>query len=150
MNRSETLAAGVAVGLLALVVLVVLAIHIVICYLLSSCFRRIPAQHRKMEPGLAWLLLIPCFQLVWNFFVCPRLSESYLSYFLAQGRTDVGDCGRNLGMAYAICSACALVPYVGILPGLAALVLLIIYLVKALELRGQIPPAPAIMPSAAA
>ncbi|MCX8109252.1 MAG: hypothetical protein N3G20_10655, partial [Verrucomicrobiae bacterium] len=103
--------------------------------LLTSCFRVIPPEHRKMEPTLVWLLLIPCFPIVWNFFVFLRLSDSYLSYFSAQGRTDVGDCGRGLGLGYAICFACSVVPYIGVLAALAAIVLLILYLVKVLQLK---------------
>lgn len=129
---------GFIIGFAAIVIVISLVIAIAICLMLTSCFKRIPPEHRKMEPGMVWLLLIPCFSLVWNFFVFPRLSESYLSYFTAQGRTDVGDCGRGVGMAYAICCACSIIPYLGILAGLAALVLLIVYLVKAFELKDQI------------
>ena len=138
MNNTDATAIGVIIAFFAMVVVISLAIAIAICLMLTSCFNRIPAEHRKMEPAMVWLLLIPCFSLVWNFFVFPRLSESYQSYFAARGRVDVGDCGRGIGMAYAICCACAIIPYLGILAGLAALVVLIVYLVKAFELKGQI------------
>lgn len=139
MQNSDATALGLILGFAAAVVVITIAIGVVICFLLMSCFKSIPPAHRKMEPALVWLLLIPCFSVVWNFFVFPRLSESYLSYFTAQGRSDVGDCGRGLGLAYAICCACSMIPYIGILAGLAALVLLILYLVKAFDLKGQIP-----------
>ena len=51
---------------------------------------------------------------------------------------DVGDAGRGMGLAYAICAACSIVPCVGIFAGLAALVLLIIFLVKIYGLKAQI------------
>lgn len=90
---------------------------------------------------MVFLLLIPCFNIVWNFFVYPKLADSFASYFRAQGRTDVGDCGRGIGMAYCICAVCGVVPYLGLLAGLAALILWIIFLVKAADLKGQIPEA---------
>ena len=115
------------------------AIGVVISILLYQCFTRIPAEHQKMSPGMVFLLLIPLFSLIWNFFVYQRLPESYQSYFAAQGRTDVGDCGKQLGLWYAICAACSLVPCVNSFAGIAGLVLLIMFLVKAFELRRQIP-----------
>jgi len=119
--------------------LIGLAIAIVLLYLVFSCFQRIPAQHRQMEPWQVWLLLIPLFNLVWNFFVYPKLAKSYQSYFAQQGRTDVGDCGEKIGWAYAICAAICIIPCVNYIAGPAALVLWIIFLVKALTLKGQIP-----------
>jgi len=128
-------------------VLLMLAISVAVCFFLSSCFRRIPPPHRQQEPGMVWLLLIPLFAFVWNFFVYPKLADSFASYFRAQGRTDVGDCGRGIGLAYCICTACAIVPCVGYLAALAAVILWIIFLVKAADLKRQIPEAQA-QPSA--
>jgi hypothetical protein len=84
---------------------------------------------------MVWLLMIPCFSLVWNFFVFQQLADSYKAYFASIGRTDVGDCGKGIGLGYAICA---------IFCGPAALVLLIIYLVKVMDLKSQIPPQSAI------
>ncbi len=133
-----------ALGIFLLfIVLAILAVYIVILYLLFSCYQRIPAQHRQMEPWQVWLLLIPFFNIVWNFFVFPRLAKSYQSYFAEQGRTDVGDCGEQIGLWYAILGAAGLVagfvPCLGPIVGLTSLILLIIFLVKALTLKGQIP-----------
>ncbi len=119
--------------------LIGLAIGIAILYLVFSCYQRIPAQHRQMEPWQVWLLLIPLFNIVWNFFVYPKLAKSYQSYFAEQGRTDVGDCGEKISLWYAICAALACIPCVNYIAGPAALILFIIVLVKAWTLRGQIP-----------
>jgi hypothetical protein len=125
-------------GILALIgvmALITIAIHVFICFLLQECFKRIPPQFRKQEPAMVWLLLIPCFSLVWNFFVYLPLSKSYKAYFDSVNRTDVGDCHYNIGLAYSICFAAVFVPFAS----LAALVLLIIYLIKIHELKNQIP-----------
>lgn len=125
--------AGIMIGLL-----IGIAISVVICLLLYNAQKAVPQQHRKLEPGLIWLLLIPLFNLVWNFFVFLRISESYKSYFQSIGREDVGDAGRGIGLAYAICAACTLIPCLGLFAAVGALVLLIVYLVKIYGLKPQI------------
>ena len=144
-KQAAALALGV-VGMVLILVLVGLAIAIVICLLLYTAQKRVPMEHRRIEPGLVWLLLIPIFNYVWNFFVFLKIPESYQSYFRAQGRTDVGDCGRSLGQWYAICAAVGFaggfIPVVNCfagLIGLASLVLLIIFLIKITGLKNQIP-----------
>jgi hypothetical protein len=131
---------GVFLALIGGVIAFSLAVHVVVCALLYGCYSRIPRQFRKQEPGLVWLLLIPCFNLVWNFFLYSQLADSYKAYFASVGRTDLGDCGKSIGLAYAICAACCAIPCLNWLAGLAALVLLILYLVKAMDLKSQIPP----------
>jgi hypothetical protein len=92
-----------------------------------------------MEPGLVWLLLIPCFNIIWNFFVFPKTSRSLKAYFNSAGDQTVADCGGALAMAYSILSAVSIIPYVGCLTGIASLVVLIIYLVKVHDLKNRIP-----------
>ena len=87
---------------------------------------------------MVWLMMIPCFNLVWGFFVYPKLAESYEAYFRAQGRPDV-DCGRNLAMAYCILVCTSIIPYLGALTGMAGLIVLILFLVKINDLKRQIP-----------
>lgn len=139
-NNAPDAAAILAVVVGVLILLAIsLAIAIVVCVLLYGCLNRVPPQFRKMDPGLVWLNLIPLFNFVWNFFVFQRIPESYQAYFNAQGRTDVGDCGKKIGMWYAICAACSLVPCVNYVAGPASLVLLIVFLVKVMGLKNQIP-----------
>lgn len=138
-------AGGIAVFMMALGIgiAITLAINIVICYLVSDCYRRLPPQFRQMEPKMVWLLLIPLFNLFWNFMVFPKLSASYQQYFHSIGRTDVGDCYANMALALCICAACSVIPCVGMFAGIAALVVLILYLIKIHELKKQIPTTPA-------
>jgi hypothetical protein len=121
------------------IILITTGISIFVCWLLYSCFERIPKQFHVRESWMVWLLLIPLFNLVWIFFIYPALATSYKNYFNSIGRTDVGDCGYSIALVYCICACCGVVPYIGILPGIAALVLLIVFLVKAWDLRSQIP-----------
>jgi hypothetical protein len=131
---------GGAWFLIALVGLAVgIAISIIIILIVQSFYKRIPPEHRRMEPGMVWLLIIPCFNLVWNFFVFLKLSDSFKSYFDSQGIVDVGDCYRGLAMAYCIAAVLCLVPCLNYIAGPASLVLLIIVLVKYNDLKNRIP-----------
>ena len=125
--------------------LFILAINAAVCLFLSSCFKRIPEEHRKLRPGLIWLLMIPCFNIVWNFFVYPALSESYTAAFESQGSNPHGDCGRTLALVYcilvAVATALSVIPCMSIMSCIispAALIIWILVLVKAGSLKSQI------------
>ena len=140
-NTEAAEAAGIialALGILLFTVVVMVAISIFICLLIYLPYKDVPAEHQKMAPGLVFLLLIPFFNIIWNFIVFLRIPESFQSAFAAQGRTDVGDCGRQIGLWYAICGVAAIVPCVNYVAGPAALVLFIIFLVKIWGLKGQL------------
>jgi hypothetical protein len=160
MSPEQLQALFAAYGAVIIIVAVIgtivgLAIAIFINYLLYDAFRRVPQPFRLMEPGMVWLLLIPCFNIIWNFWVFPKLSDSMKAYFDSVNRTDVGDCGRQLGMFYCFMTIAPLVlclpsciPMIGMLfsclsslCSLGSLVLLILYLVKVTGLKKQIPAA---------
>lgn len=141
------------------VVLFALASLLLLCLLPAILsyvlLKRIPAEHRKQEPGLAFLLVIPLFSLIWAFFVYPRIADSLRSSFSSRGQ-DRGDCGRGLALATCICAACTIVPLVNMLAGPAALILLLIFFVKSFSLSSELqralpttPPAQPIAPPAA-
>ena len=142
MHGFPGLPMGVLFTVIGVIICLSVAVAVVICFLIFDALKRLPPSFRKMDPAMVWLLLIPCFNVIWNFFVFPKVSDSYSAYFASQGRTDVGDAARGLGMAYAICSACAMVPCVGYVAGPASLVLLIIYLVKITGLKNQVQQTP--------
>lgn len=140
---------GALAAVMCGILLVSLVIQVVVAYLLSSALVALPEHYRQQEPNLVWLLLIPLFNLVWNFFVYPKVSASYRAYFEAQGATNVGDAGRGVGLAFCICVIVATIPTpISSIAGLAALVLLIIYLVQIHGLKqrvlhdSQTPPPP--------
>jgi hypothetical protein len=131
---------GLSELLLILLVLIpcFVVLPLVACALLFDAFRQGPTPSRRLDPGLVWLPLIPCFCVVWNFVLCRRLSASLKAHFDSVGRTDVGDCGAGVGLAFSICVACSIIPIVGVLTALASIVLLIVYLVKVYGLSTQI------------
>lgn len=133
-------ALGIIFAILFVGLAIGLAIGAFIAYVISNVIKRIPEQYRQdVQPGQAYFILIPLFNIVWNFMLYPRISKSLKAYFDANGRNDVGDCGEQVGLWYAICTACCVIPCVNYLAGPASLVLFIIYLVKVIGLKNQIP-----------
>jgi len=133
--------AGVFAGFLTFLLIAMaigVAVAIAICLLLYFPQKSVPPEYRAIEPPMVFLLIIPLFSLVWNFFVFQRVPESFRRAFAAHGRTDVGDCGRGIGLAYAITSCCTLIPCVGSIAALAALVLFIIFIVKIWGLKSDL------------
>jgi len=105
-----------------------------VCYLLSDALKALPPEHQKMSPSLVWLLMIPGLSVIWNFFVFIQVPQSYGSYLRSLGRPTDASLG-TLGIVYAILSVLTLIPHVGGCTGLAAFVVLIIFLVKLGELK---------------
>lgn len=135
-----------AVGVMAVAIVgvmialgVMLAISAVVCYFTSEMVKRIPAEHRKIEPNMVWLLMIPCFNIIWNFFVFPKVAASFKSYFDSQNITDVGDCAAQLSLIYCIVYATVIIPVINKIAAPASLVLLILVLIKFNDLKTRIP-----------
>jgi hypothetical protein len=155
--QTEPISDAAATGILIAFALVALAIKFgvlaLICYFMANNFKAIPDAHRRMPPGQVWLMMIPFFNLYWIFRVFLDLADSFKSYFNSIGRMDVGDCGRQLGLWFCVCMIAALplglVPCLNVILApmvwIASLVLLILYLVKASDLKRKIG-APAVPP----
>ena len=129
---------GAEIIIVMLIIGVLIAIACATCALFMMLYSACPPGHRLMSPGMVWLMLIPCFGYVWTFFVVLRLSDSYRSYFNSLNQYDVGTCNRGLGLSYAICSACGIIPYLGSCIAFAGLILMVIYLVQMFGLRRRI------------
>ena len=131
-----------ALALLAFILCIASVInYVVLCVIIiiiSVALKAVPSEYRVMKPGQVWLLLIPCFSMIWNFWVFQRVPQSFQNYFASQGRTNFGDCGGQLGLWYAITVAASVIPCVNFIAGPASFVLLLIFLVKILELKQQI------------
>ena len=111
-------------------VFLLMAIPAILGYVILS---RIPESHRKQSPGLCFLLLIPFFSLVWQFFVYPKISESFKSYFSDRVDRPAGDFGASLALWCCITSLLSLIPVLGVFAAIASIVLLIMFFVKAFD-----------------
>ncbi|MBK7642893.1 MAG: DUF4328 domain-containing protein [Planctomycetes bacterium] len=135
-NDAATTAA-ILIGL-GITLAISLAINLFVCWLVYRANEALPPEHRKTESWQAFLLLIPLFNLIWNFVLLARVSGGMQSYFGAKGDTSAGDCGASIGLWYSICCIACFVPIASCIAGPAALVLLILYLVKISGLRTRV------------
>jgi hypothetical protein len=127
IGPAEMLIIALIIGFLFLL----MAIPATLAYVILN---RIPESHRKQSPGLCFLMLIPIFSLVWQFFVYPKISESFKSYFATHPNPPQGDFGAGIALWCCVSAILSFVPVLGVFAGLASLILLIIFFVKAFEL----------------
>ncbi len=101
---------------------------------LSSTLSKCAPGFRTMEPGMVWLLLVPFFSLIWNFFVVMAVAKSLANEYARRGIPSPEPLpGQRIGIAMCVCVCCCIVPLLGFLVGLASLLLWIMYWVKIAE-----------------
>jgi hypothetical protein len=113
-NPEEELRKLLAVSGAALVVDLVyggILFAILIYYLIvmSRALAKVSPENRDMEPGMAYLGLIPCFQLVWLFFIVARVTSSLEKEFAARGLSTETKYGKTVGLVGCIllCFTCS-------------------------------------------
>lgn len=116
-------------GLLFFFAAIGIAIAVFFLLNLSGALSAVKPENRQMQPGLVWLNLIPFFGLVWIFITAIKLGDSLVSEARDQS-LDFGDGGKSLGIALGVLNIATIIPLIGILAGIAALVVFILYWVK--------------------
>jgi hypothetical protein len=142
-----------ALGLLAalaLLVLGLLALAAWLTWLTARAAASVPEEHRRLDPSLAWLLLIPVANLALNFVVLPRISQGQAAAARAQGLLSQDqDAGEGLSwwfssvdLAKWAFGTASVAPWLGSLAGLlgtasffGSLLLYALWLIKACEMR---------------
>ncbi len=103
MQDTHSVAAGL--GILT-IVLIVIAIMLVpaIFYLLTlqKALNRCSPECRAMNPGMVWLMLIPLFHIVWQFFVVLNMAKSLAAEFKKRGIAEDPNPGQTLGLVMCI------------------------------------------------
>jgi hypothetical protein len=129
---------GEIAGIIAIVVAVIvvvagLAINLMFLTTLKRLLEQCAPHNRLMEPGQVYLNLIPCFGAIWMFFTVSRVGQSLRNEFDERGNDLPGDYGQQLGITFAGLTLAWIIPYVGILFGLAGVICWIVYWVKMAE-----------------
>lgn len=132
--NNESLATGAGIAGILLAALIAFAICLIpaIFYILTlqKALNRCAPENRAMAPGLVWLLLIPLVNIVWHFFVVLNLAKSLGGEFNKRGIAEEANPGQKLGLIMCILACCGIIPLLGVLCSLAALVCWILYWVK--------------------
>jgi hypothetical protein len=132
-NNNPALAHGIGVAIIMLVmgvVLIELIAGIFYILTLQKALNRCAPENRAMQPGLVWLLLIPCFYLVWHFFVVINMAKSLGAKFQKRGITEEPEPGKTIGLVASVLWCCGVIPFLNYLCIPAAIVCWIIYWVK--------------------
>jgi hypothetical protein len=132
------------VNMVPLVVLAVMALTVLllvptIVYLLTlqKALTRCSPENRAMSPGMVWLMLIPLFAVVWNFFVVLNMAKSLGAEFRKRGIAEDPSPGQTLGLIMAVTA---------IICGPAWLILWILYWIKIAGYSAKLAGPPALMP----
>lgn len=101
-----------------------IALTIQVFYLktLSTALARCSPANRSMPAGAVWLLLIPLFNFIWNFFVVTAISRSLHAEFAMRKMPVDPKPGFSVGMAMSILAVFVFIPWFGVLTGIAALI----------------------------
>lgn len=137
MNETESVVLIVMFSVMGVMLAGVVIAQIVACWLASKSLAALPQQFREIEPALVWLLMIPCFAMIWNYFVFPKIAFGYQRFFRSLGRERPDDCGALLSFWYCLSVCCWVLPLVMYVAFPASYVLLIILLVKISRLRRE-------------
>lgn len=102
-NKKEDIApeeAAVLLGFICVAVIVYFVVMIFFLLTLHKLLKKCRSRNRSLEPGLVWLNLIPCFQLVWQFITVIRVEETLKKEFRYRGLGRRDDSyGKGLGIA---------------------------------------------------
>jgi ABC-type antimicrobial peptide transport system permease subunit len=140
-NEAE---AVIIIGLVLALIIGALLLFIFYLLTLQKALSRCRPQNRTMEPGQVWLNLIPFFNIVWQFITVSRVSSSLTNEFRARGRHRNGeDYGQTLGMTAFALNIASVIPLLGLLCALAALICWIIYWSKVSGFSAQLASSPA-------
>jgi len=120
---------GIIIG--ALVGFVIFLIPLVFYILtLQKALNRCAPESRAMEPAMTWLLLVPCFGVIWHFFVVINMAKSLAAEFQKRGISEDPAPGKTLGLVMCILVCFSWIPLLGVLCSLGYLVCWILYWVK--------------------
>jgi hypothetical protein len=93
-----------------LIVLILFGAVAGIFYLLTlqKALTKCAPASRTMKPGKVWLVLIPLFGHVWQFFVVTNIAKSLRNEFARLGAPCLEQTpGQNVGLTACVCALCA-------------------------------------------
>jgi hypothetical protein len=117
--------------IILIVPLLVLIPMILYLLTLQNTLNAVSAENRKMPPGNVWLMLIPLFNIVWQFIIVDRMADSLKAEFAKRNIvTNEERPGYSIGLTCCILSCCSIIPILGILASIGGLICFIMYWVK--------------------
>jgi hypothetical protein len=128
----------ILLGAMCIGLIIGLIIQYFFCLSLSNLLKQIHPRNRHVEPLQAYRLFIPFYSLYWIFALTGRIADSLEDEYRERRWRRDGDFGRTIGMWYGITSIGSIIPYLGSLIAIGAIVLWILYWVKAVAWRREL------------
>lgn len=135
-ESSAELIGAVIGGLIGLLAGIVIEVFFILT--LRKALLRCSIENRSMSPNLVWLLLVPIFHFIWNFFVVINLANSLHSEFRKRGISTEPFPGKSIGLAYSILSTMQIIPLIGLFIAIPALICFIVYWIKISEYSNKL------------
>ena len=119
---------AMSMGIVIVFLLLILVPYILFLVNLQNTLAACSQENRAMEPGLVWLNLIPIFSWFWIFWTVIKIRDSLQKEYESRSldTKEVTDT-YNMGLGLAISSVAGIIPVIGLITGIAALVFFIIY-----------------------
>ena len=115
------------------VFIIILIPGILFLLTLQKTMNVVSPQNRKMPPSNVWLMLIPIFNIVWQFIMVDKISESIMEECAHLNiATKERKPTYNAGLTWNICNLISFIPALG---AIASLVTFILYWVKVNEFK---------------
>ena len=77
---------------------------------ISKTIKAIDPEYRAQAPGMAWLLLIPVFNVIWFFFLLKSIKSGFLKMHENRRISQPIDTGYAYGIAMGCCWAAIFIP----------------------------------------
>lgn len=119
--------------LMVAALLIRLAVWVFYANTIRKTLLLVAPENRLMTPGQAWLLVIPLFNVYWNFSVASRLADSLTNEFYDRKIAEEENPGRAAGMWYAwlfLLSNIPFPPFILVTVFLLSITYFVIYWVK--------------------
>ncbi|SEN23720.1 hypothetical protein SAMN05216436_11386 [bacterium A37T11] len=116
------------VQLLAALGIITVLIWVFYANTVRKVIRLIAPENRFLKPDQVWLLVIPLFNIYWNFVVARRLADSLTNEFFDRKIAEEESPGKIAGIRYAIFFLLCNIPLPGII-SLTFFLLAVIYFV---------------------
>ncbi len=105
---------------------------------LQKCLERCDPLSRAMNPSQVWLMLIPFFNLIWQFIVVSRIATSLDNEFKRRNIIKEPNPGKSLGIAWCVLGLCSIIPTIGTVIFIIGLICWIVYWTKIASYSSEI------------
>ena len=126
-------AGAIFAGLFAficIIITVIFVLNVIVCFLMYKPLSKLPVSFRPFNPGLVFLMLIPIANFIMPFLISTSFIDGFQKYFGSVGDQSNGDCGKTIGLTWAIATVCCAIPYVNFIAGPVAFICMVIFIVK--------------------